>query len=240
MADHITRIGLWSGPRNISTALMYSFAQRTDTRVYDEPLYGYYLKHSAADEYHPAAQQTMASQELDGQKVVEYMLSDESKPVLFFKNMTHHLLDLDISFMKSMVNVMLTRSPRDMIMSFAKVIPNPTMTDIGYAAHIELVNRLKEMGITPIILDSKEVLLNPEQRLKQLCKETGIPWNREMLQWKSGARPEDGVWAPHWYSNVHKSTGFGPYKENPDPFPQHLNDLLKESQELYEELIAIA
>ena len=129
MADGITRIGLWSGPRNISTALMYSFAQRADIRVYDEPLYGHYLKNSNADEYHPAAEQTMASLELDGRKVVEQMLSDESKPVLFFKNMTHHLLDLDVSFMKNMVNVMLTRSPRDMIMSFAKVIPNPNISN---------------------------------------------------------------------------------------------------------------
>lgn len=239
MANDITRIGLWSGPRNISTALMYSFAQRADTRVYDEPLYGYYLKNSPADEYHPAAEETMESQECNGRKVVEHMLNDNSKPVLFFKNMTHHLLDLNISFMQNMVNVMLTRSPRDMIMSFAKVIPNPTMTDIGYTAHIKLVNQLKDLGIKPIILDSKEVLLNPKKRLVQLCEQANIPWDENMLNWQAGARPEDGVWASHWYNNVHRSTGFGPYKENPDSFPKHLNGLLKESQALYDELISL-
>ena len=102
------------------------------------------------------------------------------------------------------------------------------------------MNQLKEMGVTPIILDSKEVLLNPEGRLKQLCTEIGIPWDSNMLKWEPGARPEDGPWAPYWYSNVHESSGFGPYKENPDPFPEHLNSLLKESQKLYNELISIS
>ncbi len=237
MGDKVKRIALWSGPRNISTALMYSFAQRADTRVYDEPLYAHYLVNSDAAEYHPAAQETINSMENDGSKVIELMLTDNSKPVLFFKNMTHHLLDLDISFMSNLVNVMLTRSPREMIMSFAKVIPNPTMKDIGYAAHIDLVKRMKESGIKPIILDSKEVLLEPEKRLKQLCNEAEIPWDANMLHWEAGARPEDGIWASHWYSNVHKSTGFAPYKRNTDAFPAHLNDLLNESKELYNQLL---
>lgn len=239
MPDNITRIGLWSGPRNISTALMYSFAQRADTQVSDEPLYGYYLKNTPADEYHPASKETIAALECDGPLVVQNIMNDKSNSVLFFKNMTHHLLDLDVSFMKGMVNVMLTRNPRDMIMSFAKVIPNPTMADIGYAAHIELVEKLKAMGIKPIVLDSKEVLLNPEKRLKKLCAQAKIPWDDNMLSWEAGARPEDGVWAPHWYTNVHRSTGFGPYKENPDPFPAHLTELLKESERLYNQLICM-
>ena len=120
--DAIKRICLWSGPRNISTALMYSFAQRSDTKVFDEPLYGYYLKNTNAKEYHPGAEEILTTMEMDGKKVVDTMLNENSKPVLFFKHMTHHLLDLDRSFMSETVNVILTRNPYDMLPSFAKMI----------------------------------------------------------------------------------------------------------------------
>ena len=120
MTDTSTkRICLWSGPRNISTALMYSFAQRPDTRVYDEPLYGYYLKTTNAKEYHPGAAEVMADMECDGQKVVEMMMATHEKPVVFFKNMGHHLGDLDRSFMLNAVNLILTRHPAQVITSFA-------------------------------------------------------------------------------------------------------------------------
>ena len=109
--NNITRICLWSGPRNISTALMYSFAQRKDTLVFDEPLYAHYLNNTNANEYHPGAEDILSSMENDGEKVVEMMMGNYTKPVVFFKNMTHHLLNLDRTFMKNVVNVILTRNP---------------------------------------------------------------------------------------------------------------------------------
>ena len=127
----IKRICLWSGPRNVSTALMYSFAQREDTLVYDEPLYGYYLSQTEAKNYHPGADEVLDTMENNGDKVIEMIMGEHHRPVVFFKNMTHHLLDLDRSFMKNIVNVILTRDPVEMLPSFADVIDNPGMEDIG-------------------------------------------------------------------------------------------------------------
>ncbi len=233
----IKRIALWSGPRNISTALMYSFAQRPDTRVYDEPLYGYYLKNTKAQEYHPSAQETIDSMESEGHQVIENMLTDESKPMLFFKNMTHHLLDLNTDFLKHTTNLILTRNPSEMITSFAKVIPNPTMIDLGFEHQAQLVKKMRSQGYEPIILEGKDILQNPKEGLSTLCSKIGIPFNKEMLSWGAGPRPEDGVWADHWYSNVHQSSGFQPYEEKEVSVPEHLKDLEKECQIFYKEII---
>lgn len=236
----VTRICLWSGPRNISTALMYSFAQRNDTMVFDEPLYGYYLTNSQANEYHPGASQIVESMECDGEKVIANMLNESRKPVLFFKNMTHHLLDIDKAFMKDMVNVILTRDPVEMIPSFAKVINHPTIYDIGYAQNSELLDYLEKNKIEPVVLDSKRILLNPKGVLKQLCLKANITFDEKMLQWKSGAKAEDGVWAKYWYDSVHKSKGFSKYIKKEEPFPNHLEPLLKECMPHYEKLLPYA
>lgn len=236
-ADKTTRIFLWSGPRNISTTLMYSFAQRSDTRVYDEPLYGAYLSNTPADEYHPDAELIKASMECDPQKVVDWMVGPHEQSVVFFKNMTHHLMDLDLSFTKNGFNVILTRDPVDMLPSFDKVIQNPSLKDVGYADHIELKRYFDTEGIPYLILDSKEVLMDPESVLKQVCERIGISFNARMLNWVKGARPEDGVWAKHWYSNIHRSTGYMKYAPKEEVFPERLNALLKECQALYQELI---
>lgn len=232
----IKRIALWSGPRNISTALMYSFAQRADTRVYDEPLYGFYLKETAAQEYHPAAEETINSMECNGEQVIKNMLTDESKPVLFFKNMTHHLLDLDTAFLKHTVNVILTRNPKEMIHSFAKVIPNPSLLDLGFEQHAQLVKKLRAFGQEPIIIEGKDILKDPLQGLSQLCDQIGISFDEAMLSWEAGSRPEDGVWAKHWYGNVHSSTGFQPYIEKEVDIPEHLKALEQQCQKLYQEV----
>ncbi|MFA0964472.1 sulfotransferase family protein [Roseivirga sp. BDSF3-8] len=238
--DHTTRICLWSGPRNISTALMYSFAQRPDTTVYDEPLYAWYLKHTKAGEYHPGAEEVLATMENDGNKVVEMMMGEHDRPVVFFKHMTHHLLGLDRGFMKDCVNVILTRDPGQMLPSFDKVIDNPTMGDVGYAAHMELLNDLDKMGIQPIVLEAKKLLMNPEGVLRQLCQRIGTPFAPGMLHWQAGARPEDGSWAKYWYGNVHKSTGFGQYSPKTGSFPPHLEPLLQECLPYYKTLEKLA
>ncbi|MEM5564172.1 sulfotransferase family protein [Psychroserpens sp. AS72] len=240
MAKTIKRISIWSGPRNISTALMYSFAQRTDTKVFDEPLYAYYLRNSKAVEYHPGADDILSTMENDGEKVVDMMINSSESDVLFFKNMTHHLLDLDRSFMKGLTNVILTRNPSEMLPSFAKVIKNPTLYDVGYKLHIDLIEEFKKQNIDFVVLDSKNVLLNPEGVLRQLCEHIDIPFDKNMLKWEPSKRPEDGIWSTYWYDNVHKSSGFSKYKPKTDPFPKHLKPLLKECLPYYNELKKLA
>ena len=236
MSDSISRICLWSGPRNVSTALMYSFAQRSDTKVFDEPLYAHYLRESKAKEYHPMATEIIESMENDGRNVVEMMCSNHGKSVLFFKQMTHHLISLNWDFLSKMKNVILTRDPYEMLPSFAKEIDNPTMHDVGYLAHIELLKYLDNTGQNAVVIDSKDILLNPEAGLKELCKALGIPFEKEMLSWPAGPIKEDGVWASHWYGNVHKSVGFKPYEKKLESFPEKLKPLLEKCIPLYNQL----
>lgn len=236
MKDSITRICLWSGPRNVSTALMYSFAQRSDTKVFDEPLYGHYLKNTEAKTYHPMADRILSEMENDGEKVVKFMKECDEKPVLFFKQMTHHLVKLDWSFLQNMQNIILTRDPVDMLPSYAKEIENPTMADVGYAMHSELFEYLDNLGQPPIVLDSRKLLENPESVLRKLCSALSIPFDQKMLNWPAGSISEDGVWADHWYGNVHKSTGFQSYTPKTAPFPERLKSLLQECQKHYKRL----
>ena len=235
------RISLWSGPRNISTALMYAFAQRRDTTVVDEPLYAHYLARTAAKAYHPGAEEIMAAMETDGERVVqEVILGDYDTPVVFFKNMTHHLCHLDTGFLDHTVNVLLTRDPRDMLPSYAEQVAAPTLADTGYAAHLELLRDLRARGQDPPILDARQVLLDPRGVLVQLCTRIGIPFEEGMLSWPAGARPEDGVWARYWYRSVHRSTGFQSYRPKAEPFPKALEPLLAECRPYYEALAASA
>lgn len=234
------RINLWSGPRNISTAMMYSFAQRKDSVVYDEPLYGYYLNSTNADSYHPGSKRVLSEMQTDGKKVVEMMQDAHGKPVAFFKQMTHHLHTLDKEFMKGMANVILTRDPQDMLPSFVKEIENPTMIDVGYKAHLDLIEYFESEGIEYVVLDSKRVLENPEEILRKLCDKLSIPFDSAMLRWEPGARPEDGSWAEFWYTSVHKSSGFMEYKPKNSPFPDHLKPLLEECLPIYNELKSLA
>tara|TARA_R110002124_G_scaffold255201_1_gene420890 strand:- start:23054 stop:23788 length:735 start_codon:yes stop_codon:yes gene_type:complete len=234
--DGIIRICLWSGPRNISTALMYSFAQRADTQVFDEPLYGFYLSSTDAVDYHPGSDEIISSMECNGEKVIEMMMDSHEKPIVFFKNMTHHLLDLNRDFMKDVVNVILTRDPVEMLPSFDKVIENPSMKDVGYEDHLELLQYFEKKNIKPIVLDATIFLKNPERILKKLCQEISIPFEKSMLSWKKGARPEDGVWAKYWYGNIHKSTGFIVYKPKTDSFPKKLDNLLVQCLPIYKRL----
>ena len=234
-----TRIFLWSGPRNISTTLMYSFAQRKDTKVFDEPLYAHYLSKTEAKEYHPDAELIMSSQECNGQKVVRNMLTENGSEVFFYKNMTHHLLDLNLDFLAQGFNLILTRNPRQMLTSFHQVIKNPNLSDTGYLDHLRLAKHLQENSIPFLILDAKEILLDPEASLNKLCKEAEIPFDSDMLHWKPGNRKEDGVWSEHWYASIHESTGFKPYKPKTEPFPEELTALLKQCEPIYEQLLSM-
>ncbi len=219
---------------------MYSFAQREDTKVYDEPLYAYYLRNSEAINYHPGVEDTLASMENDGQKVIEWMMGKHDAPVVFFKNMVHHLLDLDKSFLKDCTHIMLTRHPREMIPSFAKVVKQPNLLDAGYGIHTEMRQYLEQENIPYAVLDAGTFLQKPESILRQLCGFASIPFDDNMLSWEAGARPEDGTWAKYWYHQVHQSTGFAPYRPKTEPFPEYLEPLLEECLPHYEALSAHA
>ena len=234
------RLFLWSGPRNVSTTLMYSFAQREDTAVFDEPLYGAYLSHSQTRDDHPGFEQIIDSMPNSYDSVIAEMCNTNQKPVAFFKNMAHHLLDCKLDFLKEGINIILTRDPIEMLPSFDKVISDPKIEDVGYKAHSELVDSLKSMNADYVVLDATFLLKNPVGVLKQLCEACGISFDSGMLSWDAGPRPEDGVWAKYWYRNVHLSRGYQPYKEKSDAFPDHLRPLLKECVGYYQKLQEVA
>lgn len=233
------RISLWSGPRNVSTALMYSFRERADATVVDEPLYAHYLRRTGV--VHPGREVVLAHQESDGEKVVrEVLLGPYPTPVVFFKNMAHHLGGLDWSFLSQLVNVILTREPERVIASFIKQVPDPTLEGTGLPMQVELLDSILAEGKDPIVLDSRLLLADPRSVLSRLCERIGIPFEEGMLTWEAGPVPEDGVWAPHWYDNVHRSTGFAPYRESPVELPRQLQPLLAEAVPLYQRLLAYA
>jgi len=237
-ASETKRISIWSGPRNVSTALMYSFAQRLDTRVFDEPLYAHYLSSQADRPPHPGEEDILQAQDSDGERVVEDVLLGEfGKPVLFYKNMAHHLVDLDWGFLNRLTNVLLTREPRDMLHSYSKTIPEFGLADTGYDKLKRIADGSIVAGRTPIVIDSKRLLESPESVLRNLCGKVGVDFHSSMLSWEAGPKKDDGVWAPHWYHNAHRSTGFVPYKPKSEPFPDRLRPLLEECQLLYDSLL---
>ncbi len=230
-------INLWSSPRNISTALMYSFAQRPDTVVFDEPLYAHYLSHTTTEANHPGTSEILRSQNPDGHVVIrDIILADHQQPVALFKQMTHHLINLDQGFLAQTDNVLLIRDPRAIISSYAKVIPNPTIQDVGIAQQTHLLRELKALGTLRAVVDTNDLLKDPAGMLRALCAALGIPFYEKMLRWPAGPRPEDGVWAKYWYANVHKSTGFKPYSPRTYTLDGTLADLAEECQPYYDEL----
>lgn len=229
------KLNVWSGPRNVSTALMYSFRQRPDTLVVDEPLYGHYL--AVSDAVHPGEADVLRSMDTDGERVVrETILGPCERPVHFFKNMAHHLVGLDRGFLGSTTNVLLTRDPREMLPSLSRQLPTPTLRDTGLREQVEILDLEERKGGEPVVLDARELLLDPGGVLAEACRRLGIPFYGEMLRWPAGPKLEDGVWAEHWYQNVHASTGFGPYRGEPRPLPEGLEPLLRECEPLYERL----
>ncbi len=235
MSSGCLRLNVWSGPRNVSTALMYSFAQRADTRVVDEPLYAHYLRVSGAE--HPGRDEVLAAQENDGERVVrDVILGPCERPVMFFKQMAHHLVELDHAFLARTRNVILTRDPEEMLTSLVENIPEPTLRDTGFAAQTALLRELRAIGQKPPVLVAHEILIDPRGVLERLCADFGIAFDAAMLAWRAGPRPEDGVWAKHWYASVHGSKGFQPYRKKTTQVPERLQPLLAECRRHYAEL----
>ncbi|KAA3621643.1 MAG: sulfotransferase family protein [Flavobacterium sp.] len=229
-------INLISGPRNISTALMYSFAQRKDFAVLDEPFYGYYLKNANLSITHPSHFDIVDAMECNEDKVVKHIEERAKEQHVFIKGMAHHFLSEEPAYLQNWQNVFLIRHPRKLIASFAKVIANPTLNDIGIKKSSELVKYLERNSREVVVIDSDELMIHPENYLRELCRILDLPFYDEMLSWDQGGIPEDGIWAKHWYANVHKTTGFKVQQKQPAQVPPHLGPLLAEALPYYESL----
>lgn len=231
-----TRISVWSGPRNVSTALMYSFRSRPDTTVFDEPLLAHYFRVTGVDQ--PHRDEVLETMDADGNRVVdEVVLGEVDTPVVMFKNMAHHLVDLDEAFLDEVHNVILVRDPRHMLPSLAQGIPTPQLFETGLPGQVKVLRHELAAGRTPVVVETSTLLEDPPEVLEFVCEACGIDWDPAMLTWEAGPKPEDGVWGQFWYDAVHRSTGFGPPRTTTRPCPPHLTDLLDQCMDLYDELL---
>ncbi len=232
------RVAMWSGPRNISTALMRAWGNRPDTAVVDEPLYAHYLAATGLD--HPGAAAVIAHHEPDWQKAVVALLGPVpgGKSVFYQKQMTHHLLpDMGRAWVDGLTNAFLVRDPRAMLASLAKVLPEPTLADTGLPQQSELFEHVRSRtGSIPPVIDARDVLEDPRRMLTLLCEAVGVKFDEAMLTWPPGRRETDGVWAEHWYASVEKSTGFEPYAPPREVLPARWEGLLADCQPYYDAL----
>jgi|TARA_B110000116_G_scaffold3610_1_gene3192 hypothetical protein len=229
------RINCWSGPRNISTSFMYAFRQRSDTTVFDEPIYAHYLRVTGRE--HPGRDEVLASQDPDGEAVVrDLILGEHPTPVVFFKQMAQHFVQLDRSFLGQCRNLLLIRDPERVITSFAKNVPDVKVADTGLPIQVELLESILAGGGDPIVIDSAALLASPEATLRTLCGHLDLEFDTGMLSWPDGPKPEDGVWAEHWYSSTHRSTGFAASRPSTEPAPAHLASVVAEARPLYDRL----
>lgn len=227
-------LNLISGPRNVSTALMYAFAQRTDTTVFDEPFYAVYLTRSGVK--HPGRDAVLASQSADEHTVRTTLSAHREKPVTFIKNMAHHIEVLDDPFLNGATNIFLIRDPYQMLASYAEVIEQPVMRDIGIAYQYHLFRTLLDEGRAPIVVDAGILLQDPVEVLKNVCEACRLSFDQRMVHWPSGPKACDGVWAPYWYVNVHNTTGFNKQPTSSRALPAHLHNLWAEARNFYEKL----
>lgn len=198
------RIAMWSGPRNLSTAMMYAFGNRPDFAIWDEPFYAPYLAKTGYD--HPMAAEIIAAHESDPEKVAERCLDTipAQKSHFYMKHMPHHMIDgFPTVWAKECVNIHLIRHPARVIASYGVKRSDITDDDIGFRQQAELFDQ-----IGGIVIDSAEIRQDPENMLKKLCAAIDLPFDPAMLSWSAGPRADDGIWAAHWYNAVHKSTGF--------------------------------
>ena len=215
MSAPAIRIAMWSGPRNISTAMMRSFGNRPDTTVVDEPFYAIYLQETGAQ--HPLRDEVLASQPRDWRAVVDGLMGPvpEGRPVFYQKHMTHHMLpSIGREWIGQLRNAFLIRAPEDVLLSYAQVRGTPSPEEIGVPQQRELFEREADrLGHAPPVIDGADVLRDPGRVLSLACSALGIAFLPEMLSWPAGPRATDGVWAPAWYGAVEKSTGFSAPRE---------------------------
>ena len=236
------KIAMWSGPRNLSTAMMYSFAARGDCAVTDEPFYAAYLNATGVE--HPMGAEIVAAGQTDAAQVAAQCLGQnpEGQPLWYQKHMTLHMIPgFDRGFLRGLTNVFLIRHPARVVASYSKKRESPNLADIGFVQQAELFDQVAQMtGSAPPVVDSADIRATPRETLGRLCAALNIPFTENMLRWTAGPKPYDGVWAPHWYNAVHASTGFDE-PEGPLPdLPPAYQALVDQALPFYERLRALA
>lgn len=228
------RLATWSGPRNISTAMMRSWENRPDCIVVDEPLYAYYLHESGID--HPAREQVIASMSRELRQVVDGLFAPlpDGVSVFYQKHMTHHLLpDTDRTWIPGLSNVLLIRDPREVVASYIRSRSSVEPEDIGLRQQVALYEVLREAGKPPPVVDAADFLRAPEPYLRWICEWLGVGFTPRMLTWPAGPRDSDGVWAPYWYDAVRRSTGFEPWRPRETRLEGHAAEVVAASAEDY-------
>lgn len=229
---------MWSGPRNISTALMRSFDARADAYVCDEPFYAHYLRETGLP--HPMAEEIQKHHDCDAERVAHWLTGPipNGARVFYQKHMAHHLLPtVPRNWIDQVSHAFLIREPRQMLASLLKVLPDASLRDTGLTCQVELFEQQrKHTGRVPAVVDSADLLRNPAAMLEALCESVGIPPDPAMLTWKPGPRPTDGCWAPVWYGATHESTGFAPWTPASPSLPEGTGPLLERCEELYQQL----
>lgn len=232
------QIAMWSGPRNLSTAMMYAFGARADCAIWDEPFYAPFLKHSS--HVHPMQDEIFAREETDPHKVAARCIGPipDNKPVFYQKHMPHHMLEyFPLDWLSEVRNVFLIRHPARVITSYSKKNGDPSLYDIGIEAQAILFSRIvKQFQTYPIVIDSSDIRQNPPVMLEKLCNAIDIPWDPAMLSWPEGGHPSDGAWAQHWYPEVWKSQGFAPAEPALPTLPVHLQPVLDAALPYYQRL----
>jgi hypothetical protein len=229
------RVAMWSGPRNISTAMMRSWENRPDTVVVDEPFYAAYLQRTGLD--HPAREEVIDSQPTDPDEVVGQLRHDDSAPVHYAKHMTHHILeDMSLEWVGEFHNVLLIRDPAEVVASYVRSREACEPEDIGLLQQVRLLEVLPE---EPPVIDASDFLRDPESHLRWLCDWLGIGFTDGMLHWPAGLRESDGVWAPHWYDAVARSTGFEPWRPRKVELSEHDAAVAEACRAAYDELHAM-
>lgn len=232
-----TRIAMWSGPRNLSTAMMRSFGSRTDTFVSDEPFYGCYLKDSGAD--HPMRDEVIAGMDCDWRSVMSALQGRPPEGSIWYqKHMWHHMIGpIGYEDFDGFTQAFLIREPERMIASYLRKREVADFKGFGMDRQAEFFEREADrLGHAPPVVDATDVLTNPEGVLAKLCEAIGIPWDRSMLAWEPGRRDTDGPWAPHWYAAVEASCGFGPPETDPVELPDQHRRLAEQCRPYYEQL----
>jgi len=232
------RIAMWSGPRNISTAMMRAWGNRPDTVVIDEPFYAFYLK--TTGKKHPGADEVIVNGETDWRKIVAQLTAPipQGKPVYFQKQMTHHLLpEINRTWIGDVTNCFLIRDPREVILSYIKKNPEPALEDLGFVQQQKIFEFVREQTRkVPPTIDARDVLENPERILRSLCDAVGVEFDEAMLSWRPGLRETDGIWAKYWYEDVARSTSFQLYQPREGVVPSRLHEIYQQCRECYEQL----
>ena len=234
-------IACWSGPRNISTALMRSWSSRKDTFVTDEPFYAYYLKET--QKKHPMKEEIMKHYPSEYDEVVNYLLSKipNKKNFWYQKHMAHHLIDFNkIDWIKKCHNCILVRHPRDVINSYTAKNSLKNIEELGYPQQYEIAKYLKKFDKRFIVIDSEDLLKNPSKVLSNWCKSINIDFDKSMLSWEKGHHQNDGIWWKHWYDNVINTNGFQKYKKKDINIENQYDSIYNESMEYYNYLKSIS